>query len=303
MAIHASAKVPPFQVLADAERDRWAQQHFEREGWRDRDALLALPRSAVVGTVELVRIVRPGDLDFTPGLVGPLEETDWLWEFADPVEIEPVTGVRGKLNLWTLDAAVAQAVTDAEERARASGAHQRAVPRESIEFARARKRLEDNEPFWNQLREWLEEKEQQAEKPPRRSKFRQGWFERLFRRVVSDYYATHQRRGTGAAEEVAVDRRRWELRAIFGDRAWVTRADFEYGLRRALFYEGADVDPVPDPYDDGEGRPQREVWFGRDEFRELENYHEWEGGVGEQIVNPIDDFPKHPGGRPKKRQE
>ena len=305
-AIHASAKAPAYQALADAQRDVLMGQRFEREGWRDRDALLALPRSTVVGTVVLMRIVKVADLDFKLDVVFEPDENDYAWEFADAIEIEPVTAVHGKLKLWTLDAGVAQAVADAEARVRASG-NQQPQPPESIEFARALRRLEANEPFWRQFREFIDALREEGASddwPPKRSRFRNHWFERLFRRGLAEYYATHQSRGRGAGAEVAIDRRIPELRSWFGDLQWMKRAEFEAHLRRALYYHGANVDPVEEDPREDDGPPW-DPWSALEEFNALNQYIErFDGsGIAERIVDPHEDFPRHAGGRPKKKRE
>ncbi|MFI5302724.1 MAG: ASCH domain-containing protein [Polyangiales bacterium] len=306
LAIHASAKAPVYQALADAQRDLQMRQRFEREGWRDRDALLALPRSAVIGTVELKRIVRVADLDFKLDVVFEPDETDYAWEFADAIEIEPVIGVHGKLKLWTLDAEAAQVVTAAEARVRASG-HRHPQPPESIDFARALRRLQANEPFWRQYRAfvvWLLEETAEDPWPPKLTRFQNRGFERLFRRAFAEYCATHQSRGKGADAEVAIDRRIPEMRSWFGDRQWMKRSIFEALLRKAMYYEGANVDPVDEEALEGDG-PSWDPWSALEEFRELNQYVErFDGsGIAERIVDPHEDFPKHAGGRPKKNGE
>src|SRR5260370_15214877 len=57
MAIHASSAVPSHAVIADALRDSALKALFASQSWIDREDLLLLPRSAVVGVVELVRVV------------------------------------------------------------------------------------------------------------------------------------------------------------------------------------------------------------------------------------------------------
>jgi hypothetical protein len=97
---------------------------------------------------------------------------------------------------------------------------------------------------------------------------------------------------------VAVDNRRAELRSLFGELQWVKRTEFEALLRRALYYEGADVDPV-------EEKRRDDPWSALDEFGALNRYVERldASGIAEPIVNPLEDFPKHRGGRPKKQAD
>jgi hypothetical protein len=115
IAIHASSstisKKEWKELLADAE----AREALATAGLCDHADVQALPKSAIVGaaSVEEARI----------SLAWPLEEctaldrelSSWwpsmiLWRLVEPVEFTPITGVNGRLNLWSLTGAEATAV-------------------------------------------------------------------------------------------------------------------------------------------------------------------------------------------------
>jgi hypothetical protein len=56
IAIHASAAVPPKAIEKQWKEDRDMALRFADEGWLDREDIKALPRSAIIGTVELVGV-------------------------------------------------------------------------------------------------------------------------------------------------------------------------------------------------------------------------------------------------------
>src|ERR1043166_3233055 len=119
IAIYAAAAAPTNQLIADAKRDDEMAWTFDEQGWHTRDDLMRLPRSAVIGTVQLVGVRRADMFRDEPPLCGKVARSDFLWKLADPIEIEPIFGIAGQLKLWTLPEDVAQAVADAEARARA----------------------------------------------------------------------------------------------------------------------------------------------------------------------------------------
>src|SRR5579862_2549341 len=69
IAIHASAAAPSYSLVSRASRDAGLWKVFTTQGWDSRRDLLELPRSAIVGTVDLVRVVRPRDLPRAAELV------------------------------------------------------------------------------------------------------------------------------------------------------------------------------------------------------------------------------------------
>ena len=118
IAIHASSAVPSKQVMIDTERHDQMRWLFADQGWYDRGDLIRLPRSAVIGTVELVDVVRGGAWRDAPSQHGGFAADYFVWKLADAIEIEPVE-IKGQHKLWTLPEEVARAVADGEARARA----------------------------------------------------------------------------------------------------------------------------------------------------------------------------------------
>jgi hypothetical protein len=111
IAIHAASKAPSFDAVAKASHDVAVAAWFADQRWHTRDDVLALPRSAIVGTVELTH-VRPAPPDADSD-----EPFDWIFTFADAVEFEPLGGISGKQRLWTLDD-IASKEVEGRERAR-----------------------------------------------------------------------------------------------------------------------------------------------------------------------------------------
>ena len=152
IAIHASANIELKKVEAVWADDRAVAQCFADQGWTDRDDLRALPRSALLGTVELTGVhraqaVRAANVNPSAGdwiadaldnavrdpatghlIPGPapartlpvsIPEHGWVLGFARALAVEPVTGVDGQQHLWTLPAAVAAELSAREARTRA----------------------------------------------------------------------------------------------------------------------------------------------------------------------------------------
>ena len=116
IALHASSGTAPY-VFDEADGDDVLGTIFCNQGWGESADLKALPRTSVVGTVDIVTIVPAKKIwdTLTPEdkvLVGSFEEPPddlYLWELANPREIPPVQ-INGKLNLWTLPDDVAAVV-------------------------------------------------------------------------------------------------------------------------------------------------------------------------------------------------
>ena len=148
IAIHASVGIPLFEIEREWLENYDRAREYASQGWNDIEDIRALPRQAIVGTVEVESVVlwrdayqefrrtffeqdpdfgikihgalcvdkpdywkRVDDMDNDPG-------EDWVWHLRNPVEIAPVMGVEGKRNLWTLDDDHAWAVSAAEQRSR-----------------------------------------------------------------------------------------------------------------------------------------------------------------------------------------
>jgi hypothetical protein len=160
IAIHASANIEFKKVETLWRDDRAVARCFADQGWASRDDLRALPRSAILGTVEL-RGVHPAKA-VRAARINP-SATDWISEtldnavrdpvsgglrpgplpvrtlpveipaggfvfgFASPLEVEPLADVDGQQHLWALPAPLATELAAREARAR-SGAWTRSHP-------------------------------------------------------------------------------------------------------------------------------------------------------------------------------
>ena len=151
IAIHASSAVPSRDIVREWKRDREMALRFADQGWLDREDLKALPRSAIIGTVELVGVylgkeVHEGNTghfawnlatnqmevaaaDPRTGHLRPVESRkrplsvktphdEYAWVFADPVEIDPITDVAGAQNLWNLVGELESVIADRERLSR-----------------------------------------------------------------------------------------------------------------------------------------------------------------------------------------
>lgn len=118
IAIHASTGTEPGVFDLVDQNDAMASV-ISGQGWSDASDLKSLPRMAVVGAVDIVRIVPAKQIwaklasEDKVLLTSDEELPDgfFVWELASPVESKPVS-VKGKLNLWTLPDAVAKSVED-----------------------------------------------------------------------------------------------------------------------------------------------------------------------------------------------
>ncbi len=78
-----------------------------RIGLHTLDDLKALPRSAIVGTVTIADVLDSKTIQGVAtvddaSVIGELDDESFYWLLRDAIEIEPVTGIDGRLNLWTL---------------------------------------------------------------------------------------------------------------------------------------------------------------------------------------------------------
>ena len=149
IAIHASAAVPSHDIERESKTNRELGECFAEQGWEHREDLKRLPRSAIIGTVELTGVHLGRDVhaqktdqfawnsfsdllelatrDPLTGHLHPLRTStrplpvttpmdEYVWAFVRPVEIEPITDVTGKLNLWTLPDDLSRQVAEGEAR-------------------------------------------------------------------------------------------------------------------------------------------------------------------------------------------
>jgi len=260
IAIHAAGKAPSHEILRLAVEHARLARTFANQGWTSREDLLALPRGAIVGTVELraVRSVRdvlldprradrsPDDqIDITAAggdgrhdpdaFVMPVWPDDYLWMLANAIEIAPITGVTGRQNVWDLADDIARLVAGAERGAREAaltgaatrGSYAIRQPtkrrvRESLEALEARWRAQEAQRIELAARESREaERDLQW--------FAEEWLERRFARAMAHYLARYPLRAAGGAEEVRIVGP--FLQSLFPGAEWVARLPFERRVR------------------------------------------------------------------------
>jgi hypothetical protein len=78
----------------------------------------ALPRSAIVGAVNLTDVLDAQTFESVStaddaSVVGAFNDDDFFFLLSNAVEITPISGVNGKLNIWTLDADLEAAIASA----------------------------------------------------------------------------------------------------------------------------------------------------------------------------------------------
>ena len=262
IAIHASANIELKRIEALWADDRAVAQCFADQGWMDRDDLRALPRSAVLGSVELrgvhrAQAVRAAQVDpsstnwiedaletavrdpmtgnLRPGpaptrtLPVAIPAQGYVFGFARALAVEPITEVEGQQHLWALSAAHAAELAVRETRAR-SGVWTRSAP--SAERVRAardawRERFETEEARYatRLLREALDEAANDA------LLLEDEGAERMLRQAMRKLAAE---RGTRDADGRAWIRVPKALRALYDDADRVPAARFEADLRSLM---------------------------------------------------------------------
>ena len=116
LAIHASSKKPGSDFAEWIDEDPKRRKLLKSIGLDSLEALQALPRSAIVGTVEIKDVL---DIDGMQSvatahdglILGSVHNDQCFWLVDGAVEIEPIGGINGKLNLWSLDAPAAKLVS------------------------------------------------------------------------------------------------------------------------------------------------------------------------------------------------
>ncbi len=262
IAIHASVNIELKKVEALWADDRSVAQCFADQGWKDRDDLRALPRGAIVGSVDLrgvhrAEAVRATKVDPSGGnwiedaleiavrdpVTGTLRPgpaparmlpvaipaQGWVFGFARALAVEPILGVGGQQHLWALPAELAAELAVRESRAR-SGEWRRAEPSpESIRAARDawRERFETEEArhATRLLREALHEAANDA------LALEDEGAERMLRQAMQ--------RLTDERGERDADGRAWirvpkVIRPLFADAERVPAAQFEADVRMLM---------------------------------------------------------------------
>lgn len=122
LIIHASSATPT-KAFAEEAFEEYPElgELMERVGISSLEGLRALPRSSIVGVVTLSDIfdaeqVQSKSTVDDATIMGGLDDDSYYWLLTNAIEIEPVSGVNGKLNLWELDEAVEKAVLKRVER-------------------------------------------------------------------------------------------------------------------------------------------------------------------------------------------
>jgi ASCH domain len=263
IAIHASAAVPSQEIQREWYGDRAMGRCFADQGWLDREDLKALPRSAIVGTVELVgvdtgewqagrsandrlfsfnpftdlrelieRDAEAGESRRAQSPVQPLQvafkPADFLWGLRHAVEIEPVMEVIGKLNLWNLDEALSARVVEREEETQRGD--WRPPPVDRARRAQAIKEWRERWLTAPELEVRTIEEAVQRKREARSLEFT-AEVERRFQETLSRYLAENGVEHGAGGEQVRLDRR---LRRVFDGRRTVSRAELELELRRYI---------------------------------------------------------------------
>ena len=264
VAIHASKRLPSKDLQRKWNGNRKMAQIFADQGWRDREDLKELPRSAIVGVVTIIGTElsrdnrgrhdradlfawnpyskrfewtdpdpKTGKVRYRRPLVTPLSVTyrvglDYLWALREPVEIEPVPDIAGQQMLWNLGESLSKEVNERVERALRGEWRRPEVDRDRRE--RSIKRFRE---------QWLraldaEVREIEASvnhmRDVRALEFTAP-LEAVFNLALARYlkeYGTEERDGV---EFLPVERK---MRRVFAGRAKVPRAEFELDLRRHI---------------------------------------------------------------------
>ena len=262
IAIHASANIELKKVEALWADDRAVAQCFADQGWKDRDDLRALPRSAILGSVELrgvhrAQAVRAAQVDpsatnwidealetavrdpatgkLRPGpapartLPVAIPAQGWVFGFSRALAVEPITEVEGQQHLWALPDALAQELAAREARAR-SGEWSRPAPsaerlREARDAWRERFETEEARYTARLLREALDEVANEA------FTLEDEGAERMLRQSMARLVDERGSRDADGRVWVRVPK---AIRPLFGDVDRVPAVAFESDLRVLL---------------------------------------------------------------------
>jgi hypothetical protein len=239
---------------------------FADQGWLDFDDLKSLPRSAIIGTVELVGVLLGKELqdrgaglfvwdwmtyrmevaahDPRTGALKPIESKkrtlavntppdQYAWVFVDPVEIDPITDVAGQHKLWNLVGELEGVIADRETSSRRGWWR----PAE-VSQARRAKGIRAWKKHWETERERfvLEvEQEVRMRRDIARVRFKPEVEDRVLTDILS--YIARNRVPQAAGEGVRV-RVEGQFTQMFDGRDIVSADEFELLLRRRLKTEG-----------------------------------------------------------------
>jgi hypothetical protein len=286
IAIYSAKNAVPWKELfGEARLDTYLSYYLSEFGWNTREALGALARRAIVGTVSLTRVAAQA-------------EGQWRWEFGDAVEIEPVPLAQGPRRLGLLVDVTASAVAAAEHIARVRLSTPLTPLPGNIVAMRRIELADPRNSLWQKSREWLEDfearmkvkrnpggaattlslNERRRRELEQQGRFDNPNFEALVQRTLRKYFAGNAVRTVGGQEMVRVDHRQPLMEKLFGDHAWVPVKVFEQTLRWELAGMGwrSESDEVWD--DDRRG-----AFDGLDQFVTVGN-----SGKARRVVGPED---------------
>lgn len=121
VAVHASSAPVAKAVWEETVADAAVARALKKAGLASYGDVRSLPRRAIVGAVTIhdVRAGRDWPAWSCTQLDRELSSQHGcalLWRLKDPIAFEPVAGIDGKLNLWTLGGALAQRIITAAGR-------------------------------------------------------------------------------------------------------------------------------------------------------------------------------------------
>ena len=290
LAIHASNAVPSSSFVAQAQNDEELWGAFWAQGWADREALICLPRSAVISVVELVRVAPARELAAVPPLVDEPGDADFLWEFANAVWIDPVGPLSGKQRLWSLTDETARRVEElkrkTEDGRRTDGYESREGQGVTLRDERYNIGRLDEPPY-----AWPD---RPAYRQPEHVQFVNKELEDRVERSIRQYYERHQSRRSGAVIEIKIDARLPELAKLFEGMEWTSRQHFEMVILNHLYRSSqGDVsiwagagresagEQAADPYED---------FSARADMAALQSYVDLEKGLAREPLT-VDDLP------------
>ena len=170
IALHASTEIALKEVERLWNSNVRIARRFAEQGFIDRDDIKALPRGAIIGTIELVGVERGSDvheggathimesgfaraLDTavrsrstgkqrpliirSKTLPVPIPDDQHAWAFKGAVDFEPILGVEGKQNLWRLSSGLERQVAEAEAWSTRFDWHPPAVDKKRLKRAMA----------------------------------------------------------------------------------------------------------------------------------------------------------------------
>jgi hypothetical protein len=271
IAVHASTNLELKAVERMWDENSAVARCFAEQGWRDRDDLKALPRSAILGSVELLGVhraaaVRAAKVDSSgkdwitdaletavrdpytghlrPAqrsartLPVPIPDTGYMWAFARALEVEPILDVPGQQHLWHLPVHVATVLAEREAASRRGEWTPPIVSRErrraSLDAWRAKFENEIAREAWRLQGEAVREMQIAV------MEFDDAQTERTFKSMLRKYVAEHGVEGPRRKPHVRIQKR---LRGLFDGKEMMSVLDFELELRH-LIHEKMETEKV-----------------------------------------------------------